>query len=225
MAEEPTYTAEQVNDVVHAGLGTVDFFLSRPVDGQSSLGKGSVPPGITAVLTNAAELKAKTAAAAPVKPKRKKIQHMTPAYTIADNGDPNRLPANTPIANPLIPIERPPGRMTDLDLATGTVTQGTYKGVELAKAGKNALLTRFSSGPSLTDQASSKDPNFKRGGEIDGRHKGRHRREWSIAWVGDEVKVYEWCNPTCAPVTATDRKFSCTCGTCPDRCGECEGDN
>lgn len=92
MAEEPTYTTEQVDELIHAGLGTVDFFLSRPIDAQSSLGKGSIPPGVTAVLTSAAEAKSKPVATGPVKPRRKKVISNATPYTVADNTPPEKLP-------------------------------------------------------------------------------------------------------------------------------------
>nr|ARB07802.1 phosphoprotein [Human orthorubulavirus 2] len=225
MAEEPTYTTEQVDELIHAGLGTVDFFLSRPIDAQSSLGKGSIPPGVTAVLTSAAEAKSKPVATGPVKPRRKKVISNATPYTVADNIPPEKLPINTPIPNPLLPLARPQGKMTDIDIVTGTITEGSYKGVELAKLGKQTLLTRFTSNEPISSAGSAQDPNFKRGGANRERARGNHRREWSIAWVGDQVKVFEWCNPRCAPVTASARKFTCTCGSCPSICGECEGDH
>nr|WRY74676.1 phosphoprotein [Human orthorubulavirus 2] len=166
MAEEPTYTTEQVDELIHAGLGTVDFFLSRPIDAQSSLGKGSIPPGVTAVLTNAAEAKSKPVAAGPVKPRRKKVISNTTPYTIADNIPPEKLPINTPIPNPLLPLARPHGKMTDIDIVTGNITEGSYKGVELAKLGKQTLLTRFTSNEPVSSAGSAQDPNFKRGGEL-----------------------------------------------------------
>nr|ARX79649.1 P protein [Human orthorubulavirus 2]QEO75966.1 P protein [Human orthorubulavirus 2]QQY99184.1 P protein [Human orthorubulavirus 2] len=166
MAEEPTYTTEQVDELIHAGLGTVDFFLSRPIDAQSSLGKGSIPPGVTAVLTNAAEAKSKPVAAGPVKPRRKKVISNTTPYTIADNIPPEKLPINTPIPNPLLPLARPHGKMTDIDIVTGNITEGSYKGVELAKLGKQTLLTRFTSNMSQSPQLDLPKTPTLRGGEL-----------------------------------------------------------
>ncbi|UQM99540.1 V protein [Ninove microtus virus] len=61
-------------------------------------------------------------------------------------------------------------------------------------------------------------------GSADHPVKKGHRREYCIDTFGGRTIIREWCNPQCAPVTATPAQFACSCGECPRRCVKCIDD-
>ncbi|AWA45303.1 V protein [Mammalian orthorubulavirus 5] len=215
-----SFSPDEINKLIETGLNTVEYFTSQQVTGTSSLGKNTIPPGVTGLLTNAAEAKIQESTnhqkglvgggAKPKKP-RPKIA-IVPA-------DDKTVPGK-PIPNPLLGLDSTPSTQTVLDLSGKTLPSGSYKGVKLAKFGKENLMTRFIEEPRENPIAPSSPIDFKRGRDTG----GFHRREYSIGWVGDDVKVTEWCNPSCSPITAAARRFECTCHQCPVTCSECERD-
>nr|APL98132.1 V protein [Bat paramyxovirus] len=87
--------------------------------------------------------------------------------------------------------------------------------------------------------AVSDQDRFKRGGEREGSNRWesvcptkanqpfqpKHRREYSISWIGGRTTVTEWCNPCCAPIKPLPSVESCRCGKCPKFCELCIGDH
>ncbi|KAA5737783.1 hypothetical protein F3G21_20210, partial [Acinetobacter baumannii] len=138
-----SFSPDEINKLIETGLNTVEYLTSQQVTGTSSLGKNTIPPGVTGLLTNAAEAKIQESTnhqegsvgggANPKKP-RPKI-----AIVPADD----KTVPEKPIPNPLLGLDSTPSTQTVLDLSGKTLPSGSYKGVKLAKFGKENLMTRF----------------------------------------------------------------------------------
>ncbi|AZK31325.1 W protein [Alston virus] len=158
-----SFSSEEINKLIETGLNTVEYFTSQQVTGQSSLGKNSIPPGVTGILTNAAEAKIQESIA-PIKPgtgggARPKKARPKIAIVPADD----KTVPGKPIPNPLLGLDSTPSTQSVLDLSGKTHPTGSYKGVTLAKFGKENLMTRFMEEPRESPIATSSPVDFKRG--------------------------------------------------------------
>ncbi|AZK31323.1 phosphoprotein [Alston virus] len=161
-----SFSSEEINKLIETGLNTVEYFTSQQVTGQSSLGKNSIPPGVTGILTNAAEAKIQESIA-PIKPgtgggARPKKARPKIAIVPADD----KTVPGKPIPNPLLGLDSTPSTQSVLDLSGKTHPTGSYKGVTLAKFGKENLMTRFMEEPRESPIATSSPVDFKRGAGV-----------------------------------------------------------
>nr|WDR69879.1 phosphoprotein [Mammalian orthorubulavirus 5] len=161
-----SFSPDEINKLIETGLNTVEYFTSQQVTGTSSLGKNTIPPGVTGLLTNAAEAKIqestnhqKGSVGGGAKPKKPR-----PKIAIVPADD--KTVPGKPIPNPLLGLDSTPSTQTVLDLSGKTLPSGSYKGVKLAKIGKENLMTRFIEEPRENPIATSFPIDFKRGAGI-----------------------------------------------------------
>lgn len=214
---------DETGDLIETGMNVANHFLSAPIQGNSSLGKTTIPPGVVPVLVGAAEQKniqVGPPMSGGARPKTKRPGLKPIILPPTETPQPGmRIP------EPLLAQSGQGGLVTTYRPDVNSQPSGTYRSVELAKVGKERMINRFVEKP----RTSTPIPEFKRGARDDElplpNIGGGHRREWSLSWVKGEVRVFEWCNPICSPITAAARFHPCRCGLCPAKCDQCERDN
>ncbi|ABL84841.1 V protein [Orthorubulavirus mapueraense] len=118
------------------------------------------------------------------------------------------------------------GKVTTHEPKESSQADGYEYDSYLAQNAKTNILKRWTDVSGDVEPIPMNPEVFKRGADLTKPTNPNpgHRREWSIGWVGSTVKVLEWCNPTCSPITATSRYYECVCGICPKICPRCVGD-
>ncbi|AZM68933.1 V protein [Mumps virus genotype B] len=213
---------DETGDLIETGMNVANHFLSAPIQGTNSLSKATIIPGVAPVLIG--------------NPEQKNIQYPTTSHQgskskgrgsgarpiIVSSSEGGT--GGTQIPEPLFAQTGQGGIVTTVYQDPTIQPTGSYRSVELAKIGKERMINRFVEKP----RTSTPVTEFKRGAgsgcSRPDNPRGGHRREWSLSWVQGEVRVFEWCNPICSPITAAARFHSCKCGNCPAKCDQCERD-
>lgn len=213
---------DETGDLIETGMNVANHFLSAPIQGTNLLSKATIIPGVAPVLIG--------------NPEQKNIQYPTASHQgskskgrssgakpiIVSSSDVGT--GGTQIPEPLFAQTGQGGTVTTVYQDPTIQPTGSYRSVELAKIGKERMINRFVEKP----RTSTPVTEFKRGAgsgcSRPDNPRGGHRREWSLSWVQGEVRVFEWCNPICSPITAAARFHSCKCGNCPAKCDQCERD-
>nr|APU52775.1 V protein [Orthorubulavirus suis]APU52789.1 V protein [Orthorubulavirus suis] len=145
--------------------------------------------------------------------------------------------AHPTLPNPLGQEERPGNPLSTFTPVRGSSSThdpfpGSRPGSEVYESdlmarARSELVTRWSDEEGDPVPTRVLQSTFKRGADRKGANPGEpgHRREYSIGWVCGTVRILEWCNPACSPISMEPRYYQCTCGTCPAKCPQCAGDN
>nr|ATP06469.1 V protein [Mumps virus genotype G] len=213
---------DETGDLIETGMNVANHFLSAPIQGTNLLSKATIIPGVAPVLIG--------------NPEQKNIQYPTASHQgskskgRSSGAKPIIVSSSevgtggTQIPEPLFAQTGQGGTVTTVYQDPTIQPTGSYRSVELAKIGKERMINRFVEKP----RTSTPVTEFKRGAgsgcSRPDNPRGGHRREWSLSWVQGEVRVFEWCNPICSPITAAARFHSCKCGNCPAKCDQCERD-
>ncbi|AFH96013.1 phosphoprotein [Bat Paramyxovirus Epo_spe/AR1/DRC/2009] len=149
---------DETGDLIETGMNVANHFLSAPIQGTSSLGKTTIPPGVVPVLVGAAE--------------QKNIQHPNALYQGArpKNKRPGLKPivvspsdsniGGAKIPEPLMAQSGQGGIVSTVYQDPNIQPTGSYRSVELAKLGKERMINRFVEKP----RTSTPVAEFKRGG-------------------------------------------------------------
>nr|ACK38021.1 V protein [Pigeon paramyxovirus 1] len=226
-----TFTDAEIEDIFETSGTVIDSIIAAQGKSAETVGKSAIPQGKTKALSTAREKHESTQPSAGQdtsdQQDRPDKQPSTPEQATPHNGPPtaSKEPLPTQAA----------GDAGDTQLKTGAsnsllsmLDKLSNKSSNAKKGAKVEPPGRPPSTPGPTTRESVE--SWKQPGRTAAPGQSRpwkpgHRREHSISWTMEGVTTVSWCNPSCAPVRAEPRQYSCTCGSCPTTCRLCAGDD
>nr|ACK38036.1 V protein [Pigeon paramyxovirus 1] len=226
-----TFTDAEIEDILETSGAVIDSIITAQGKSVETVGKSAIPQG-------------KTKAPGTAREKHGSIQPSAGQDTPDRQDRPDKQPSTpeqaTPHNNPpTAPKEPPPTQATgnagDTQLKTGASNSLLSMLDKLSSKSSNAkkgAKVEPPGRPTSTSGPTTREPvePWKQSGRTAAPEQSRpwkpgHRREHSISWTTEGVTTISWCNPSCAPVRAEPRQYSCTCGSCPTTCRLCAGDD
>nr|BAN57526.1 V [Avian orthoavulavirus 1] [avian paramyxovirus 1] len=226
-----TFTDAEIDDILETSGTVIDSIITAQGKPAETVGRSAIPQGKTKALSTAWEkhgsVQPHTCRDTPDQPDRTDKQPTTPEQaTLHDN-------------SPATPTGPPPTQAAsetgDTQLKTGASSSLLSMLDKLSNKSSNAKKGPMVGSPRRappTSGPATRGPvePWKQPGKTAAPGQGRpwepgHRREHSISWTMEGVTTISWCNPSCAPVRAEPRQYSCTCGSCPATCRLCAGDD
>lgn len=226
-----TFTDAEIDDLFETSGTVIDSIITAQGNPAGTVGRSAIPQGKTKALSAAWE-------------KHESIQPSASQDTPDRQDRPDKQPSTprqaTPHNNsPATSTDQPPTQAADeagdTQLKTGASSSLLSMLDKLNNKSSNAKKGPMVESPGRASSTSnptageSTEPQ-KQSGETAEPGQGRpwrpgHRREHSISWTMGGVTTISWCNPSCSPVRAEPRQYSCTCGSCPATCRLCAGDD
>nr|ACN23848.1 V protein [avian paramyxovirus 1] len=226
-----TSTDAETDDTLETSGTVIDSIITAQGKSAETVGRSAIPQGKTKALSTAWEKHGIAQPHAsqdnPDQQVRLDKQSSTPEQV---------TPHNTPLVTPTEPSPtQATGEAGDTQLKTGASNSLLYMLDKLSNKSSNAKKGPKDRPPRRTPPTpgpTTREPvePWKQPGKAAAPGQGRpwkpgHRREHSISWTAEGVTTISWCNPSCAPVRAEPRQYSCTCGSCPATCRLCAGDD
>nr|AHN07993.1 non-structural V protein [avian paramyxovirus 1] len=226
-----TFTDAEIDDIFETSGTVIDSIITAQGKSAETVGRSAIPQGKTKALSTTWEkhgsIQPHASQDAPDQQDRTEKQPSTPEQATPHN--------NPPIASTEPPPTQAASENSDTQLKTGAsnsllsmLDKSSNKSSNAKKGPMVGIPRRASptSGPTTREPAEL----WKQPGKTAASGQGRpwkpgHRREHSISWTTEGVTTISWCNPSCAPVRAEPRQYSCTCGSCPATCRLCAGDD
>nr|AHN08010.1 non-structural V protein [avian paramyxovirus 1] len=226
-----TFTDAEIEDIFETSGTVIDSIITAQGRSAETVGKSAISQG-------------KTKAPSTAREKHGSIQPSAGQDTPNQQDEPKKQPPaseqatthNNPLTAPKEPLPtQAAGDAGDTQLKTGASNSLLSMLDKLSNKSSNAKKGAkvdppgeppSTSGPTTRESVEPwKQPGRTAASGQSCSWKPGHRREHSISWTMDGVTTISWCNPSCAPVRAEPRQYSCTCGACPTTCRLCAGDD
>nr|ACL68410.1 V protein [avian paramyxovirus 1] len=226
-----TFTDAEIDDIFETSGTVIDSIITAQGKSVETVGRSAIPQGKTKALSTAWEkhgnIQSSAGQDASDQQDRPDKQPSTPEQATPHNDPP--ATSNEPLPT------QAAGEAGDTQLKTGASNSLLSMLDKLSNKSSNAkkgATVEPPRGPSSTSGPTTWESAgpWKQPGKTATPGQGRpwkpgHRREHSISWTMEGVTTISWCNPSCAPVRAEPRQYSCICGSCPTTCRLCAGDD
>nr|UQT69469.1 V protein [avian paramyxovirus 1] len=226
-----TFTDAEIDELFETSGTVIDSIITAQGKPVETVGRSAIPQGKTKALSAAWE-------------KHGSIQ---PSASQDTPDQPDKSDKQPSVPEQMAPHDSSPAASTDQPPAQAADEAG---GTQLKTGASNSLLSMLDKlsnkssnakkGPlveppgraSATSAATAGEPTKPRKYPRETAEPGQgrpwkpgHRREHSISWTMGGVTTISWCNPSCSPIRAEPRQYSCTCGSCPATCRLCASDD